>query len=74
MPTYEKWAIENNALSAKTKQLSTTAENLYRFISKNNDFKESHTGLEDVQIEREIIKYCYRQKKQMKKVLYGRKS
>lgn len=73
MPTYQKWAIENNALSAKTKQLSTTAENLYKFISKDNDFKESHTGLEDVQIEREIIKYCYRQKKQMKKVLYGRK-
>lgn len=34
-----------------------TAEVLYRFIMGNIDFQESHTGLEDVQIERKIFEY-----------------
>jgi hypothetical protein len=33
---------------------------------------ESHTGLEDVQIEREIVLYCYKQHKPMKKLLFDR--
>ena len=69
MPTYRKFCEDNDYLT-KTGRLSTTAENLYRFISGNNDFIESHTGLEDVQIEREILFYCYRQHKPMRKLLY----
>ena len=35
-----------------------TAEVLYRYISNNIDFVESHTGLEDVEIETEIFLEC----------------
>lgn len=71
-PTYRKFCEEHGYLT-KTGKLSMTAENLYRFITKNPDFKESHTGLEDVQIESQIILYCYRQKKAMKKLLFEEK-
>ena len=51
-------------------RLRKTAEILWRFISGNNDFEESHTGLEDVLIEAEIMWYCFRQHKPMRKALY----
>lgn len=35
-----------------------TAEIVYRFINKDNDFIESHTALEDVLIEKEIFAEC----------------
>ena len=66
MPTYRKFCEEHNFLTANGR-LSATAENLYRFIIKDPTFKESHTGLEDVQIEREIMFYCFRQHKKMRK-------
>ena len=69
MPTYRKFCEEHGFLTANG-QLSTTAENLYRFITKDPTFKESHTGLEDVQIERVIMFYCFRQHKKMRKGLY----
>jgi hypothetical protein len=46
------------------------AEVLYRFISGDNDFIESHTGLEDVLIEKEIFAYCVKQKKAMRRNLF----
>lgn len=73
MPTFTKFCKEYQLLTA-TGKLSTTAETLYKFITKNPDFVESHTGLEDVQIEREILHYCYRQKKAMKKDAFTKKS
>lgn len=36
-----------------------TAEIIYRFLTGNNDFIESHTGLEDVLIEKEIFSFCF---------------
>ena len=69
MPTYRKFC-EKYGFLTKNGQLSTTAENLYRFIIKDPSFSEAHTGLEDVQIEREIINYCYRQHKPMRKKLF----
>ena len=69
MPTYRKFCEQNNFFTASGK-LPTTAEVLYRFISKDPTFKESHTGLEDVQIEAEIAKYCFRQHKKMRKKLF----
>lgn len=35
-----------------------TAEIIFRFITGCIDFEESHTGLEDVLIEKEILSYC----------------
>ena len=73
MPTYRKFCEKNGLLTA-TGRLSTTAENLYKFIIKDIDFEESHTGLEDVSIEIQIVVYCYRQHKKMDKVLYSGKA
>ena len=69
MPTYRKFC-EKHGFLTKNGRLSATAENLYRFIIKDPTFKESHTGLEDVQIEREIMFYCFRQHKKMRKGLW----
>lgn len=66
MPTYKKFCKEVLGLD----RVSASAENLYRFISGNHNFKEAHTGLEDVYIEAEIVAYCYRQHKPMEKLLF----
>ena len=70
MPTYRAFCEEHGYLT-KTGRLSMTAENLYRFISRDNDFVENHTGLEDVEIEAQIMAYCFRQHKAMRKKLWG---
>ena len=36
-----------------------TAEIIYRWLHQDNDFIESHTGLEDVKIEREIFEFLH---------------
>ena len=68
--TYKKFCEENGYLT-KNGQVRKTAEILYRYITKNNDFTESHTGLEDVMIEKEILAHCFRQHKTMRKKLYA---
>ena len=70
MPTYRSFFEENGYLT-KNGRLRFTAEICYRFITKDNSFVESHTGLEDVEIETEILRYCHRQHKAMKKKLWG---
>lgn len=37
---------------------STTAENIYSYITQNKDFVEEHTALKDSYIELEILLYC----------------
>lgn len=72
MPTYRKFCEEHGYIT-KNNQLRKTAEILWRFISGNNDFEENHTGLEDVLIEAEIMFYCFRQHKPMRKNLFESK-
>lgn len=50
-----------------------TAEILYRYITGNMEFEESHTGLEDVLIETKILVHCFRQHKKMDKAIFPRK-
>ena len=69
MPTYQRFCTENG-YTLKNGTPRKTAEILYRFISHDNDFVESHTGLEDVLIEKEILAYCIRQKKKMRKGVF----
>ena len=69
MPTYRRFCEENGYLT-KNNQLRFTAEIIYRYITKDLDFVESHTGFEDVEIETEILRYCHRQHKAMKKKLW----
>lgn len=69
MPTYVRFCEENGYLT-KAGKPRFTAEICYRFISKESGFVEAHTGLEDVEIETEILRYCHRQHKPMKKKLW----
>lgn len=72
MPTYKKFCADNGyTLPNGTPR--KTAEILYRYISGNTDFEESHTGLEDVLIEAQIMWYCFRQHKPMRKALFENK-
>lgn len=48
----------NNGFLTQNLRKKFTAEVLYRFISQQIDFEESHTGLEDVLIEKEILTFC----------------
>lgn len=69
MPTYKKFCEENGYLT-KNNQVQLKAETIYRFITKDTEFVESHTGLEDVLIEKEILAYCFRQHKAMRRRLW----
>lgn len=69
MPTYRKFCEEYGLLT-KNGRLSAKAEDLFRFIKKDPTFVESHTGLEDVMIEKEIMAYCFKQHKKMRKLLW----
>ena len=69
--TTDRNFCNKNCYLTKNGQLKFTAEILYRFISKNNDFTESHTGLEDVLIEKEILAYCFKQHKKMERRLWA---
>ena len=69
-PTYKAYCETNGYMTKhKVPRTKLTAEVLYRFISNNDEFVESHTGLEDVLIEKEIMAYCYRKHKKMRKLL-----
>lgn len=58
-PEYIKWCKDNNYMTNHlVPRPRVTAEILYRYITGDNDFTESHTGLEDVKIEKEIFLYC----------------
>jgi hypothetical protein len=70
MPTYRRYCEENNYI-CRNGQLKMTAEILYRFIKKDESFEEEHTGLADVLIEKDILAYCYRQHKKMRKKLWN---
>jgi hypothetical protein len=62
--SFLRFAIENELTSASG-NISTSAETAYKYITKNADFEESHTGLEDVKIETKILVKCYAQHKKM---------
>lgn len=72
MPTYKRFCEEHGYFTP-TGKLKKTAEILWRFISKNPDFQESHTGLEDVEIEAQIMAYCFKQHKKIEKELFPKK-
>jgi hypothetical protein len=71
MPTYRKFCEANGYMTKhKTPRPRYTAEIIYRFITKDNDFTEAHTGLKDVEIESQIFGYLMRQHKACDRVLY----
>ena len=66
---YFKWCKENGKLTSTGKFASTTAETVYQYITKDLDFKENHTGLEDLKIEIAIYKWIIRKYKSANKPL-----
>ena len=70
MPTYKQFCQDNGYIT-KTGKCKLTAEILYRYIKNDNSFIESHTALEDVLIEKEILAYCFKQRKKMSKLLFA---
>ena len=66
---YRVWC-EQNGYITKNNQCKFSAEVLYRYITGNDDFIESHTGLEDVMIEKDILAYCYSRHKKMVRRLW----
>lgn len=66
---YKTFCEQNNYFT-KNHQMRATAEILYRWLSGDNDFAESHTGLEDVEIESQIFLHCLKQHKPMRKKLW----
>ena len=66
--TYINYCVANGFMYENRPR--ATAEILYRYISGNKDFKEEHTGLSDVLIEKEIFAKCMRQHKKMRKCVW----
>lgn len=54
---YGKFCFDNG-LMTKRNGRKYTAEAIYKWLTDNAEFAEEHTGLEDVLIEKEILKYC----------------
>lgn len=69
MKSYKSWCEVNGYLTANG-QVRKTAEILYRFISNDKTFIESHTGLEDVEIESIIFYECLKKHKPLRKKLF----
>jgi hypothetical protein len=69
--SYKRYCIDNSYMTNhKVPQVRLTAEIIYKYISGDDNFQESHTGLEDVLIETAILAHCFRQHKKMDKCLY----
>lgn len=63
---YKNFCEENNYKSEKG-NYKTSAEIVYRYMTNNHDFDESHTSMKDCEIEKEIFFKCLKQKKGYKK-------
>ena len=71
---YSLYCQTNGFLTAhKHPQNRLTAEILWKYLSNNLDFVESHTGLEDVEIETKIMVYCLKTKKDVRKTLFKKR-
>lgn len=64
--TYIKFAMQNDLVS-EAGNVQTSAESCFKFLTNSIDFVESHTGLEDVEIEVQILAKCFATHKKMNK-------
>lgn len=66
-PTYFKFAARHGFYNKKTGNVKTSAEAAYAYLIGDETYKEEHTALEDVKIERQILAACKRAKSKGKK-------
>lgn len=52
---YRSYCIEKNLLTASTQYFKTSAETAFQYLAKQYDFTESHTALDDSEIESFIL-------------------
>lgn len=72
---YVSWCKENNYMTNHdTPRPRLTAEIIYRYITKDYDFNEEHTGLADVRIEKQIYEYLYKKNPNANATLYPSKA
>jgi hypothetical protein len=60
---FRAFCLENKLVTASKKFYSTTAETAYKFLKQNTDFTESHTAIEDSDIEAEILAEIFKKVK-----------
>lgn len=68
--SYGEFCYSNEYLTKKMCK-RFTAEIIYRFLTGDNSFEESHTGLEDVLIEKEIFIFCLKKNPKIDGALWG---
>jgi DNA polymerase III epsilon subunit-like protein len=72
---YIEFCVTNGYMTKhKTPRARATAEILYRYIKRDLEFIEAHTGLEDCLIEAEIMTYIYKNYKEFRKALYEKRA
>ena len=64
--SYRLYCRENGFLSEKGNYRSN-AECAYRFIMRDSEFEELHNALDDVEIEKQILLYCFSRKTKLPK-------
>lgn len=69
---YVNFCESNGYLTAKGKP-QEKAEVIYRFLTQDNDFIESHTGFEDVEIETAILWECYKRGGEFRKLCFNKR-
>lgn len=67
---YVKFCDEHRFVNERGNR-QTTAESVYRYITKNINFEEAHTALADTEIEAEILLACFKRHKKMHTDLVG---
>lgn len=67
---YGTFCYENDYLT-KRGQRRYTAEILYRYITGINDFSEVHQGLDDVMIEKELLRYFTKKNPEVESALWS---
>jgi DNA polymerase III epsilon subunit-like protein len=70
--SYIEFCKENGLMTNhKTPRVRETAEALHRYRLLDNNYKERHTALSDVMIEKDIFARCMAQHKPMRKALFN---
>lgn len=57
--TYKEFCETNGLISNRGRNISTSAENVFRYLILNPEYEEEHKGLDDVLIETEIMRRCF---------------